>query len=208
MICRNCMQEAPEGAEKCPECQTSLQFRRLAALGAENSFTAERALSRKLVEEQENSLLRIMEEAGRHLDEIISSQLTYFNPDDLGGVIGISSEGESITHLGSELTSLIEAGIEKLSFEGLHLQYLLSANQNKVQNAMKIGLRFLKSKKYAEASEWWALQRGRPESLQRPKADLLFLLMEMFTYRLAGQSKLAELASEQIRRHPEFVVLP
>ncbi|MBK8920272.1 MAG: hypothetical protein IPM81_02005 [Saprospirales bacterium] len=202
------MQEAPEGAEKCPECQTSLQFGRLAALGAENSFMVDRVLSRKTAEEQESQMLRKMEEAGRHLDEIISGQLAYFNPDDLGGVIGSSSREESVSHLGNELATMIEAGIEKLSFEGLHLQDLLSANQNKVQNALKIGCRFLKSKKYVEASEWWALQRGQPESLQSPKAELLFLLMEMFTHRLAGQTKLAELASEQIRRHPEFVVLP
>lgn len=201
MICPNCIKEIPDDSVKCPECQTLLQFGRLAALDSEKNFTTERALSRKLVEEQENMINRKMEEAIHLLDNTILGQLNYINPSDLGGISVIGS----FDLMKGDLDLMLEADIEKLSFEGFQLQDLLS-NQNKVQNALKVGLKFLKSKKYSEASEWWSLQRGQAESLQNLKIDLLFLLMEMFTHRLAGKTDLADLTSAKIRRHPEFIL--
>ncbi|WP_420147386.1 hypothetical protein [Spirosoma sp.] len=200
MICPQCYSTVPTGATECPACNTAFQFAGIAT--TTTSFFVERAVSRKLSEEENQSLLKKMEESDKILSQTFAGQLAYIKPDELDDILG-KLQADHDKDWERNVSALAKADLQQLQFEGLQLQHLISDNKE-ITNILNVGLKLLAKKKYAEAAEWWSLQRGQPQVLPQSKAELLYLLMEMFTYRLDNQLNKINHLIQQIRQHSKF----
>ncbi|WP_210489343.1 hypothetical protein [Rufibacter aurantiacus] len=200
MLCPKCFNLVPEAFTKCPVCETKVQISGL--VSTTGSQFVETAITRKILEEKSNSLLKKMEESDFLLSQAFLKQISYIKPEEIDGIIynsqtGIEKDWET------SLKTLMEGNIEKLNFEALQLQDLINKDKN-IKNFLNIGLKFLKSGKYDEAIEWWILQREQFRRNHKPRIELILLLMEMVTYRLNMQTHNAEELIQRIRSHPEF----
>ncbi|HEY4238306.1 MAG TPA: hypothetical protein VGM88_00745 [Kofleriaceae bacterium] len=89
-----------------------------------------------------------------------------------------------------------------VALDGITLASLVEAGSDDVK-ILKRGLAFLKNRKYREALEWWSLHREALDP-SRERMQLLLLLMEAFTYRLAGDARRAEDVHARVTAHPIF----
>jgi hypothetical protein len=71
---------------------------------------------------------------------------------------------------------------------------------------LKRGLVFVKHRRYAEAIEWWTLQRRGLDSADS-RLYLLLLVLESLTYFWAGDRARAEAVRTQVRSHKLFRAL-
>lgn len=80
-----------------------------------------------------------------------------------------------------------------IAVQGIRLNELLAGGNTSIQerSIMKRGLLFLRRKMYAEAAEWWTLNRPKA-ALENPRFYCLTTLLLAFTYQLSGQTALAE----------------
>jgi hypothetical protein len=104
-----------------------------------------------------------------------------------------------------ELEAALAKDLPQVAIEGIQISHLVDRSGDDVK-VVKRGLAFVKNRKYAEAIEWWTLQRGRLDA-SRTRSRLLFLLMEAFTCSLAGDAEGAREAKRLIREHPLFAEL-
>ncbi|MCX5745972.1 MAG: hypothetical protein NT062_26130 [Proteobacteria bacterium] len=89
-----------------------------------------------------------------------------------------------------------------IALDGIALSELV----DKAGDDMKIvrrGLVFLRNKRWTEALEWWGLHRDALDP-SKDRLELLLLLMEAFTHRLAGDPRRAAELSRRINAHPLF----
>jgi hypothetical protein len=68
---------------------------------------------------------------------------------------------------------------------------------------LKKGLTFLKHRKYAEAVEWWSLNRGGVDPATS-QLHLLLLIMECLTWHWSGNLARAAAVREQVRASPLY----
>jgi hypothetical protein len=121
--------------------------------------------------------------------------------------------------------SELKGGLDRLENQGLptliELESLLAAPESaglnmernlladlirdggETQSILKKGLIFLRHRRFAEALEWWALNRqGLDQSSSR--LSLLLLVMETLTHLWAGQPDRAAVARHQVTCHALF----
>lgn len=103
----------------------------------------------------------------------------------------------SVAELEGSLT--LDAAI---ALDGITLSDLVDARGTDMK-IVKRGLTFLKNKRWSEALEWWSLHREQLDP-SKDRLGLLLLLMEGFTYRLAGDHRRAADVHARIVAHPLY----
>jgi hypothetical protein len=89
-----------------------------------------------------------------------------------------------------------------IAVDGITLAELIDKSGTDLK-IIKRGLLFLKKGMFAEALEWWTLQRENLSPSQ-DRLGLLLLLMEGFTHRLAGDNRRAADVHARIVAHPVY----
>ncbi len=72
-----------------------------------------------------------------------------------------------------------------------------------VQVSLKKGLVFLRAKRYAQAIEWWSLNRAELDP-RTSRLHLLLVIMECLTYFWAGDEDRMEASRDQLHAHPLY----
>jgi hypothetical protein len=199
--CGNCNAPMPEERETCPYCRAPRGAGGLAR--GEGHGGATRAL--------EDGLARILTESYLAkeipLDAIapppgLDDGAGFLAPSELRAVARIEDESEPKL---ADLEAALAKDLPAIAIEGIQLSRLVDRSGDDVR-VLKRGLLFVKSGKYAEAIEWWTLQRQRLDA-SRGKSQLLYLLMEAFTCSLARDAEGARDVRRQIREHPLYAEL-
>lgn len=89
-----------------------------------------------------------------------------------------------------------------IALDGITLADLVDKGGNDMK-IIKRGLTFLKAKRFAEAIEWFTLNRENLAPTQ-DRLALLLLLMEAFAHRIAGDHRRAEAVHQKIVAHPVY----
>lgn len=134
----------------------------------------------------------------------LTQQIQAAAPIDLGDV-GSAVERLEGTAIPSfvELESMLsseDAGVLRLD-DGLLSDLLREGVEG--QTVLKRGLAFLKHRKYAQAIEWWSLNRAGLVA-ESSKLHLLLLIMEAMTYHLAGDQDRAQATRQKVMTHPLY----
>jgi hypothetical protein len=109
-------------------------------------------------------------------------------------------EGVSLPSF-SELEQLVATpDTSRLTLEGNYLADLMEGGPQ-ARAILKSGLLFLKHRRYAEAIEWWTLQRRDLDS-KTNRLYLLLLIMEALTHLWAGDTERAAVVQAMVRAHP------
>jgi hypothetical protein len=101
-----------------------------------------------------------------------------------------------------EVEGLLAKDAPEVALEGIQLSSLVDRGTDETK-ILKRGLTFLKHRRYADALEWWTLQREALDPARR-RFELLLLLMQAFTHSLAGELDAAAKTRKRIREHPVF----
>jgi hypothetical protein len=198
--CGNCNAPMPEDRETCPYCRAPRGAGGLAREGDGGSARGlEDGLARILTESYlaKEIPLDVLSGAGPGADEGAG----FLAPSELRAVARIEDAEPGL----ADLEAALARDLPAVAIEGIQLSRLVDRSGDDVK-VIKRGLLFVKSGKYAEAIEWWALQRERLDAT-RGRSQLLFLLMEAFTCSLAKDGEGARDAKRRIREHPLFAEL-
>jgi hypothetical protein len=177
MRCARCEREAPADQVRCPGCGAVLGGGGLARGGA-----LDRALDQHLARLTAEAVMQ-REEAltGIALESAVAAPLEL---SALEGAIELRAQ-EAMPSL-DELEGML-ARDAPATLDGLHLGRLL-ADGGGDRETLRKGLIFLRRRRYESAVEWWSLNRqGLPPG--RERFDLVLLVMEGFTHRLAGNQR-------------------
>jgi hypothetical protein len=95
--------------------------------------------------------------------------------------------------------------IGDIAVDGMRLNELLNNGVTGAEerNMMKRGMLFLRRRMYAEAAEWWLLNRPEDEIIDG-RRHLLLTLFLVLTYKLAGDEQAAQSALRQARSNRLF----
>jgi hypothetical protein len=127
---------------------------------------------------------------------------------DLAGPLSPGDLRDALTRVDERLDPSVadlENGLaleSQIAVDGITLAELLDKSGADLK-IIKRGLTFLKKQRWAEALEWWTLNRENLSPTQ-DRLSLLLLLMEGFTHRLAGDHRRAADVHARIVAHPVF----
>ena len=202
--CANCNAPMPEERETCPYCRAPRGAGGLARAGEHGSARAiEDGLARIVTESLLAKEIPLDEAllafgAGAGTDE----RAGFLAPSELHAAVARVEDAEPKL---ADLEALLAKDLPAVAIEGIQLSRLVDRSGDDVK-VLKRGLLFVKAGKYAEAVEWWQLQRERLDA-SRARSHLLFLLMEAFTCSVARDSEGARDAKRRVREHPLFAEL-
>jgi hypothetical protein len=100
----------------------------------------------------------------------------------------------------ASLEQLLSPDVARLNIDGLRISDLIDRKGNDI-DVVKKGLLFLKHSRFREAMQWWALHR-EGLSGDRPKLELLLIMMQAFTCSLAGDREALARARKELAAHP------
>jgi hypothetical protein len=186
--CENCGTAYDASAIVCPFCRAP---RGLAGLGrmANDNDRLDRIVTENLLARSDASI-----------EDLLARDLAGpLSPGDLRDALVRVDErlDPSVAELEGALT--LESAI---ALDGITLADLVDKSGSDMK-IVKRGLTFLKAKRFAEALEWWSLQRENLSPSQ-DRLGLLLLLMEAFTHRLAGDPRRASEVHARIVAHPIY----
>lgn len=125
---------------------------------------------------------------------------------DIGGPLALAELGGELVRADiargptlDSLDALVAGQGGGGEIEGIALARLFDRDGDDIR-IIKRGIAFMRHRKWAEAIEWWSLQREANQ--ERPRFDLLIRLFELWTYELSDQPVRASKAREAIRKHP------
>jgi hypothetical protein len=190
-VCDDCGSSYPEDHVRCPVCR--------APRGGFSSTSGGLArMDDELAREQASATHAMMDQSDALLTRVMER--------DIGGSLALAELGGELMRADVErgpsldaLDALVAGQGGGAEIEGIVLTRLFDRSGDDVR-VLKRGLAFMRHKKWAEASEWWSLQREA--HAERPRFELLVRLFELWTYDLSGQRALAEQTRELIRQHP------
>jgi hypothetical protein len=194
MRCQRCGTDAAAHVLSCPGCGMSLGGGELTRAGG----ALERALDARLARMTLEGLMeREAMTAAITLDAEIATPLA---PSELQGAISRLNAASALTL--DELEGALALDGKGTMLEGIRLMDFLDRGGAEFEILRK-GIIFLRRKRYGPALEWWSLnrQRLRPD---QGKVELLLLLMESYTHRLAGASEEAARTLARVRAHPLY----
>jgi hypothetical protein len=193
--CKVCDCEIPESAIRCPNCKTPLNVGMISTSAGE--FSLDRVVSARLARSLSSSLLEKADSSSSIANEIEKKTMTALTSSDLQSVVN-HLQKKSNPDLG-QIENMLDLNPGKVILEGISLAGLLDGKGDNIA-VIKKGLVFLKHCKYAEATEWWTLNRQRIDSKQQ-KFQFVLLIMEAFTYSLAGDEVKTEQMRKKIHNH-------
>ena len=186
--CDNCGSPYDAAAIVCPFCRSP---RGLAGLSRMPS--SEDRLDRIVTE---NLLAR--SDAG--IEDLLARDLAGpLSPGDLRDALVRVDQRNDPSLADLENSLALESAI---AVDGITLAELIDKGGNDLK-IIKRGLVFLKKQRWAEALEWWTLNRENLSPAQE-NLSLLLLLMEGFTHRLAGDHRRAADVHARIAQHPVY----
>jgi len=189
MTCENCGQPCDAAAVICPYCRSSARSSVAGAGLARRSGndSLDRAVGDAL-------LARLDAGAEDLLTRDLAGPLAL---DELRGAVARIDRGDpSLAELESSLRR--DATI---ALDGIALSELIDARGADAK-VVRRGLVFLRTRRWAEAAGWWSLHREVPGAPAR--RQLLLLLLEAFTHRLAGDPRRAGELQARIAAHPLY----
>lgn len=185
--CSNCGTPYDAQAIVCPFCRSPRGLTGLA-----RSANTDDRLDRLVTE---NLLAR--SDAG--IEDLLARDLAGpLSPGDLrDALVRVDERNDpSVAELEGSLT--LESAI---ALDGITLADLVDKGGADLK-IIKRGLTFLRNRRWPEALEWWSLHRENAGTNER--LGLLLLLMEGFTYRLAGEHRRAADVHARIVAHPLY----
>ncbi len=185
MICDTCYQSYADIAPSCPYCRAA------ASLDALAWKTADERLDRGVTE-------ALLARCDAGIDALLARDFgDSITRDELHRVIERIDRSEpSIAEL--ELAFARESAA---ALDGIALSELVDAGGADVKMVRR-GLAFLKTRRWTEALAWWTLQREAAAG--QPRRQLLLLVLESFTHRLAGDRQRAADIHAQVIAHPLY----
>jgi hypothetical protein len=186
--CENCGTGYDASAIVCPFCRAPRGLGGLARLPDDND-RLDRIVTENLLSRSDASV-----------EDLLARDLAGpLSPGDLRDALVRVDErlDPSVAELEGALT--LDAAI---ALDGITLADLVDKGGNDLK-IIKRGLTFLKAKRFAEAIEWFTLNRENLAPSQ-DRLALLLLLMEAFAHRLAGDPRRAEAVNVKIVAHPVY----
>lgn len=185
MTCENCGQPCAAAAVICPYCRSSAAGAGLARRSGDDGL--DRAVGDAL-------LVRLDAAAEDLLTRDLAGPLAL---DELRGAVARVDRGDpSLAELESSL-----GRDTTIALDGIALSELVDASDADAK-VVRRGLVFLRNRRWAEAAEWWVLHREVPGAPAR--RQLLYLLLEAFTHRLAGDPRRAAELQARVAAHPLY----
>jgi hypothetical protein len=186
--CGNCGQAHDALGAACPYCRARMGDE-LARLPSEDRFAR---LDRALVD----SLLA-RSDAG--LEALLAR--------DGGGPLAIGELRDAVARVdrGDPSVAELERSLDQAaatSLDGIALSELVDSRGADAK-LVRRGLVLLRNRRWAEALEWWSLHREALDP-SRDRLELLLLLLEAFTHRLAGDAGRAIEVRARIAAHPLY----
>lgn len=189
--CENCGTGYDASAIVCPFCRSPRGLGGLARM--------------PMTRDDDNRLDRIVTEnllsrSDASVEDLLARDLAGpLSPGDLRDALVRVDErlDPSVAELEGALT--LDAAI---ALDGITLADLVDKGGNDMK-IIKRGLTFLKAKRFAEAIEWFSLNRENLSPSQ-DRLGLLLLLMEAFAHRIAGDPRRAEAVHAKIVTHPIY----
>lgn len=196
--------------ERCSNCGKELDSTRMTCAFCRAPRTLAGGLARDGGGAIEAGLARIMTDALLEKDEEAEANMLMrelevqgpLAPAELGAALARAADADPSL---DQLEDLLARDATEIVVEGIQLASLVDRNGDDVK-VLKRGLTFLKHQQYANAREWWTLNRQALDPSRR-RFDLLLLMMEAFTYSLAHDHDAAAKVKRRIREHPEYAVL-
>lgn len=185
MICDACDQSYADTAPSCPHCRTAASLDALAWKTADDRL--DRGITDALLARCDVGTEALL---ARDFGDSITR-------DELHRAIERVDRSEP-TLAELELALARESAV---ALDGIALSALVDAGGADVKMVRR-GLAFLKARRWAEALEWWALQRDAATG--QPRRQLLLLVLESFTHRLAGDRQRAADVHAQVIAHPLY----
>lgn len=189
--CENCGTGYDASAIVCPFCRAPRGLGGLARLP--NDRDDNNRLDRIVTE---NLLAR----SDASVEDLLARDLAGpLSPGDLrDALVRVDERSDpSVAELEGALT--LDAAI---ALDGITLADLVDKGGDDLK-IIKRGLTFLKAKRFAEAIEWFTLNRENLSPSQ-DRLGLLLLLMEAFAHRIAGDPRRAEAVNVKIVAHPIY----
>lgn len=197
-FCPGCGTAVPADAQICPYCRSPQ-----AAGGIVRSSGADamdRHVEARLARLRTEDLLASADTFETLLAPLSRDARTGVLPGDLYQAMA-RVEDAAVPSL-QRLESLLALDGAELRLEGIDLSSLVERSSSE-QTLLRRGLTFLKHRRYDEAVEWWAINRQELGPNQG-RLDLLLLLLEAFTHRLAGDKDRAERCRTAVLVHPSL----
>lgn len=187
--CDNCGSPYDAAAIVCPFCRSPRGLTGLARTPSPQEDRLDRMVT-------ENLLAR--SDAG--IEDLLARDLAGpLSPGDLrDALVRVDARNDpSVADLENALS--LESA---LAVDGITLADLIDKSGSDLK-IIKRGLAFLRKQRWAEALEWWTLNRENLSPSQ-DRLGLLLLLMEGFTHRLAGDHRRAADVNVRINAHPLY----
>jgi hypothetical protein len=176
-----------------PAREANLAFGTSGAIDRAVQQDLERILAESLLARQDSA-----QELTRALDASLAEPLAL--SELKGGLDRLENQGQPTL---SELESLLAAPESAGLTMEKNLLADLMRDGGETQSILRKGLIFLRHRRFAEALEWWGLNRqGLDHASSR--LSLLLLVMETLTHLWAGQPDRAAAARHQVTSHPLF----
>ncbi len=188
LACDNCGSGFDAGAATCPFCRSPRGIGGLARMPNLDDL-----LSRDVTE---NLLAR----ADHGLEDLLARDLAGpLAPSELRDALVRIDERSDPSVADFENSLARDAAI---ALDGISLAELVDLRGDDMK-IVKRGLTLLKNRRWPEAVEWFTLNREALDPA-RDRLQLLLLLMEAFTWRLAGDHRRAAEVNQRINAHPLY----
>jgi hypothetical protein len=186
--CGNCGQAHDSPGAACPYCRARAGDE-LARLPDEDRFDR---LDRSLVDS-------LLARSDTGLDALLAR--------DVSGPLAISELRDAVARVdrGDPSVAELEQSFDRAaatSLDGIALSELVDSRGADAK-LIRRGLVLLRNRRWAEALEWWSLHREGLDP-SRDRLELLLLLLEAFTHRLAGNVARAGEVRARIAAHPLY----
>lgn len=198
MRCQTCQAEVSDAARSCPVCQCPLTGGALARPPEAD------ALTRKIDDEVARDAVGGMLARAAPLSDLIreESLVGALDPAELRGMLTRSDAPGVAPDEG--LSRLLPEELASLDLDGLSLSRLIDVTSGDVRT-LKPGLVLIRHRRYPEASEYWNLQRLRvADDPTKERLAFLLLVLDAFTWKLAGDAGRLREALERVRAHPHM----
>ena len=196
--CANCARALDADRSTCPYCRAPRAFGSLTRDDDGGGRGIESGIARLMTD----SMLAREEAAEMLMLERELEVAGALAPSELGAALARMADADPSL---DELEGLLARDADDIAMDGIALATLVDRGGDDV-TVLKRGLLFLKHRRFAEAAEWWTLQRQALDPSRR-RFELLMLLMEAFTHTLASDPDAAARTKKRIREHPEYALL-